>query len=85
MNVKANKEDNKEVLFSGIQPSGNFTLGNYIGAIKNWVDLQYKYQCLFSIVDLHTITVRQDPKVGEITKAKIIFFIPIHFNSEKCE
>lgn len=52
----------KPVLFSGIQPSGNLTLGNYVGALKNWVHLQEQYQCLFSIVDLHTITVRQDPQ-----------------------
>jgi tryptophanyl-tRNA synthetase len=53
----------KPIIFSGIQPSGNLTLGNYIGALKNWVDLQTKYDCLFSIVDLHAITVRQDPKI----------------------
>lgn len=52
----------KPVIFSGIQPSGNLTIGNYIGALKNWVDLQTKHDCLFSIVDLHTITVRQDSK-----------------------
>jgi tryptophanyl-tRNA synthetase len=55
------KQD-KAILFSGIQPSGALTLGNYIGAIKNWVELQERYNCLFSIVDLHAITVRQDPK-----------------------
>jgi len=54
--------EKKPVIFSGIQPSGNLTLGNYIGALKNWVDLQGKYDCLFSLVDLHTITVRQNPK-----------------------
>lgn len=53
--------DSKPVLFSGIQPSGTMHLGSYIGAIKNWVHLQKDYNCLFSIVDLHTITVRQDP------------------------
>jgi len=53
----------KPVLFSGIQPSGNLTLGNYLGALKHWVDLQVKCDCLFSLVDLHTITVRQDPKI----------------------
>jgi tryptophanyl-tRNA synthetase len=53
----------KQVLFSGIQPSGALTLGNYIGAIKNWAQLQHDYSCLFSLVDLHTITVRQDPKI----------------------
>lgn len=53
---------NKPILFSGIQPSGNLTLGNYIGALKNWTNLQYEYNCFFSIVDLHTITVRQESK-----------------------
>ena len=52
----------KPVLFSGIQPSGGLTIGNYIGALKNWVNLQKEYDCFFSLVDLHTITVRQDPK-----------------------
>jgi tryptophanyl-tRNA synthetase len=52
----------KPVIFSGVQPSGNLTIGNYIGALKNWVELQNKYDCLFSLVDLHTITVRQNPK-----------------------
>lgn len=50
----------KPVLFSGVQPSGGLTIGNYIGALKNWVNLQTQYDCLFSLVDLHAITVRQD-------------------------
>lgn len=54
---------NKPVLFSGIQPSGKLNIGNYIGALKNWVELQDKYDCLFSLVDLHAITVTQDPKL----------------------
>lgn len=54
--------EKKPVLFSGIQPSGSLTIGNYIGALKNWVALQAECECLFSLVDLHTITVRQDPK-----------------------
>lgn len=53
--------EKKPILFSGIQPSGGLTIGNYIGALKNWLDLQDNYDCLFSLVDLHTITVRQDP------------------------
>lgn len=53
----------KPILASGIQPSGNIMIGNYIGAIKNWVALQNKYDCFFFLVDLHTITVRQDPKI----------------------
>jgi len=50
-------------IFSGIQPSGNLHIGNYIGAIKQWVELQNTAECLFCIVDLHAITVSQDPKV----------------------
>ncbi|KHL92619.1 tryptophanyl-tRNA synthetase [Paenibacillus sp. IHB B 3415] len=50
----------KKVL-SGIQPSGSLTLGNYIGAIKNFVKLQREYECYFMVVDLHAITVAQDP------------------------
>lgn len=45
-----------KTLFSGIQPTGNLHLGNYLGAIKNWVELQKKYNCIFSIVDLHALT-----------------------------
>ncbi|HEK5098350.1 TPA: tryptophan--tRNA ligase, partial [Clostridioides difficile] len=53
----------KKVIFSGAQPSGKMTLGNYLGAIKNWTELQDNYDCYYSIVDLHAITVPQDPKV----------------------
>ena len=53
--------DAKKRIFSGIQPSGELTLGSYMGAIKNWVDLQHEYDCLFCIVDMHAITVRQNP------------------------
>ena len=55
-------EDNKKVIFSAVQPSGNITLGNYLGAIKNWVDLQNDHHCCYSIVDEHSITVRQNPQ-----------------------
>ncbi len=48
-------------LFSGIQPSGNLHLGNYLGAIKQWVDMQNDHEAIFCIVDLHAITVAQDP------------------------
>lgn len=53
--------ERKKVIFSAIQPSGTITLGNYLGAIKNWVALQDEYRCIFALADLHTITVRQDP------------------------
>lgn len=52
-----------KTLFSGIQPSsGNLHIGNYIGAISQWLDLQKQYSCLFCVVDYHAITVKQDPK-----------------------
>ena len=51
----------KKRIFSGIQPSGELTLGSYMGAIKNWVALQDEYDCLYCIVDMHAITVRQIP------------------------
>lgn len=50
----------KQTIFSGIQPSGLITLGNYLGAVKNWVQLQDDYDCVYCIVDMHAITVRQD-------------------------
>ncbi len=53
--------DDKKIVFSGIQPSGKITLGNYLGAVRNWVDLQEENRCLYCVVDLHAITVRQDP------------------------
>jgi tryptophanyl-tRNA synthetase len=52
----------KAAVLSGIQPSGHLTLGNYLGALKNWVKLQDAYDCYYSLVDLHTITARQDPQ-----------------------
>ncbi len=51
----------KPVIFSGIQPSGTLTLGNYIGALRNFSKLQDEYDCIYSIVDMHAITVRQNP------------------------
>jgi len=53
---------NKPVVLSGCQPSGQLTLGNYMGALKQWASMQDDYDCLYMIVDLHAITVRQDPK-----------------------
>lgn len=51
----------KKLIFSGIQPTGTFTLGNYIGAVRNWGPLQDEYNCIYCVVDMHAITVRQDP------------------------
>jgi tryptophanyl-tRNA synthetase len=52
----------KQRIFSGVQPSGNLHIGNYLGAIKNWVELQEKYESIFCVVDMHAITVPQDPE-----------------------
>ena len=49
-------------IFSGIQPSGNLQLGNYLGAIRNWARMQQEYECIFCVVDLHAITLPQNPR-----------------------
>ena len=58
---------NKKILFSGIQPTGEIHIGNYLGALKNWVELQDKYRCLYSIVDLHAITIDYHPATYQET------------------
>ncbi len=58
----------KKRVFSGIQPTGDLHIGNYLGAIQHWVKIQHEYDCIYCVVDLHAITVPQDPKV---LKAKI--------------
>jgi tryptophanyl-tRNA synthetase len=59
----------KERVFSGVQPTGNIHIGNYLGALKNWVKIQYDYESIFCIVDLHAITVPQNP---DQLRAKIL-------------
>lgn len=54
-------EKKREVVFSAIQPSGTITLGNYLGAVRNWVTMQEEYDCIYALADLHTITVKQEP------------------------
>ena len=54
-------EQKKQVVFSAIQPSGTITLGNYLGAVRNWVRMQDEYNCIYALADMHTITVRQEP------------------------
>ncbi|EMS74040.1 tryptophan--tRNA ligase [Ruminiclostridium cellobioparum] len=55
------RTEQKKRIFSGVQPSGNLTIGNYLGAIKNWIPMQDEFECLYCVVDLHTLTVRQNP------------------------
>ena len=74
----------KKVIFSGAQPSGKMTLGNYLGAIKNWIKLQDEYECFFSVVDLHAITVPQEPKVlRENAKKLLAQYIACGLDPEK--
>src|ERR1043165_6849752 len=59
----------KTRVFSGMQPTGNLHIGNFLGALKNWVRIQNDYECIFCIVDLHAVTLYQDP---EKLRAKIL-------------
>lgn len=72
-------------IFSGIQPSGEITIGNYLGALKNWTKLIDEYECIFSVVDLHAITVRQDPKeLKERCYALLAQYIACGLDPKKC-
>ncbi|HYW46131.1 MAG TPA: tryptophan--tRNA ligase [Bryobacteraceae bacterium] len=75
----------KTRVFSGMQPSGNLHIGNYLGALKNWVRIQREYQCIFCIVDLHAITMYQDP--AEL-RAKIVeiagLYLAAGIDPEEC-
>ena len=55
--------NSQQRIFSGIQPSGNLHIGNYLGAIANWAKLQHEYESIFCVVDMHAITVPQDPEM----------------------
>ena len=76
--------EEKKRIFSGVQPSGNITLGNYLGAIKNWVDLQNDYECIYAMMDLHTITVRQTPaELRKRTMELLALYIACGIDPEK--
>jgi tryptophanyl-tRNA synthetase len=64
--------DGKKVLFSGMQATGTLHLGNYLGALRNWVALSDEYECYYSVVDLHSITVRQDPETLRASARNIL-------------
>lgn len=84
MNTEIKPEEKKRI-FSGVQPSGNITLGNYLGAIKNWVDLQDKYECIYAMMDLHTITVRQTPsELRKRTLELLALYIACGIDPDKC-
>ena len=71
-------------VFSGIQPTGTIHIGNYLGAIKQWIELQEKNKCVFCIVDLHALTVPYDPKkLQELILEKAIAYLAAGVNPEK--
>ena len=77
-------ENEKKVLLSGIQPSGELHLGNYLGAIKNWEELSDQFDCYWFMADLHTITVRQDPaQLRRRTLTQIATYIACGLDPEK--
>lgn len=76
--------EQKKIIFSGMQPSGLITLGNYLGALNNWTKLQYDYNCLYCIVDMHAITVRQDPvKLRKQAKELLLQYLAVGLDPEK--
>lgn len=75
----------KKRIFSAIQPSGSMTLGNYLGAIKNWVSMQDEFECIFATANLHAITVRQDPKVlKQNTEQLYAMLLACGVDKDKC-
>lgn len=84
-NGTENQEIIKKRIFSGIQPSGELTLGSYMGAIRNWKALQDQYDCMYCIVDLHTITVRQNPAdLRRRCMTQLAQYIACGLDPEKC-
>ena len=77
--------ENKKIIFSGVQPSGNLTLGNYLGAIKNWVYLADEYDCVYCVVDMHAITVRQVPaELRKHTYELLAIYMAAGIDPSKC-
>lgn len=76
--------DGKKSLFSGMQATGTLTLGNYLGALKNWVELEEQYECFYCVVDMHSITIRQDPaELRKRARALLTLYIAAGLNPEK--
>ncbi len=74
----------KKVLYSGMQATGNLTLGNYLGALKNWLTLSDEYECFYGVVDLHSITIRQDPaELRKRARALLTLYIAAGLDPEK--
>ncbi|MBE7088048.1 MAG: tryptophan--tRNA ligase [Clostridiales bacterium] len=78
-------EKTKKILYSAVQPTNNLTIGNYLGAIKNWVALQDEYDCFYAIANMHAITVRQNPaELRQKTLALLALYIACGVDPEKC-
>ena len=76
--------EEKKTLYSGVQPTNSLTIGNYLGTIKNWAKLQNDYDCLFSVVNMHAITVRQNPaELRQKTRELAALFIACGVDPEK--
>lgn len=74
----------KKIILSGIQSTGNLTIGNYLGAINNWIKLQDEYDCYYMIADLHSLTVRNDPEVlNQRAKQVIALYVACGLDPEK--
>jgi tryptophanyl-tRNA synthetase len=72
-------------IFSGMQPTGNLHLGNYLGAVRNWVSLQHDYECFFCIVDMHAITVPQNPtELQRATREVTAAYIASGVDPKRC-
>ena len=77
-------EAGKKIIFSGMQPTGMPHIGNYLGALKNWVALQDEYRCVYCIVDMHSLTVRQDPAVlRKRSRDLLLLYIAMGLNPEQ--
>ena len=77
--------DDKKTMFSAVQPSGIPTIGNFVGAIKNWVDFQDQFNCIYSIADLHTLTVKQEPALLRQRSLELLaLYIACGLDPEKC-
>lgn len=74
----------KKIMFSGMQATGSLTLGNYMGALKNWVKFSDEYECYYSVVDMHSITVRQDPaELRKRARSLLTLYIAAGLDPEK--
>ena len=75
----------KKTIYSAVQPSGNLTIGNYAGAIRNWVAMQDEYECYYAIANMHAITVRQEPaELRRRTLELAALYLACGIDPQKC-